>query len=182
MRNGDNDVLKKMLSLIRLVAFPAVVVLLISIVMLIVMSFIKLVGIFRLFVMEENILNLPVSEVSANLLSIIDVYLLIIVAYIMAMAFYKFFINEIGTGSWLNLNTLNDLKAHIASVIVLFLIIFTVKKIVEWKSHIEIVYFGSIIALMCVVLIWYSIYLSKCKRDSSHNKLQKGECPEQNYL
>lgn len=159
----------------RVFAYPAVIVLLSSIMVLLVLSFIKIAHIIRTFMIQEDIVDLQASAVSADLLSVMDLYLLIIAVYIMAIAIYKFFIGEIKIDLWLELNDLDDLKVHLAKVIVLFLIIFTVKKIVEWGNEQHIFYFGMITVLVCAVLIGYCMFLCKCRIERKNSKCKNGD-------
>ena len=97
--------------------------------------------------------------VSTGILSIIDIYLLAIVVYILAIGLYKLFIGPFEGYTWMEIDNINDLKQHIAKMIVLFLATFLLQKIVEYDDHEKILNFGCVIIGIMAVLIWFSISL-----------------------
>jgi uncharacterized membrane protein YqhA len=133
---------------------PAVFVLYISTAILMLVGIVKLFQIFNeIFAQFKCHVELDCSLIAAHFISIIDVYLLAIVFYIFAVAIYKLFIGDINHLKWLKIESVDDLKSNIAKMTILFLSTFLVQKIAEWKDPHNILYFGSVITVVSVMLI-----------------------------
>ena len=158
--------LKKLLKSTKWFSFTSVIVLFIS------MGILILIGIHKLVIIIKDIVVLGIKSldainmniVSARIIGIIDIYLLVIVLYILAIGLYKLFIGPFEGYTWMEIEDINDLKRHIAKVIVLFLSTFLLQKIVEYDDHEKILNYGIVIIGVMAVLIWFSITL-KNKND-----------------
>lgn len=163
-----NDIrLKRFLRSTKWFSFTSVIVLFISMGILILIGIHKLVIIIKdIFVLGiKNLDAINMNIVSARIIGIIDIYLLVIVLYILAIGLYKLFIGPFEGYTWMEIDDLNDLKRHIAKVIVLFLSTFLLQKIVEYDEHDKILNFGIVIIGTMAVLIWFSITL----KNKNHN-------------
>ena len=67
----------------------------------------------------------------------IDVFLLSMVLYIFAVGLYELFIGKLNVPEWLRIETVDELKAKLASVVILFVAIAYVKLLVEWRNPVE---------------------------------------------
>lgn len=97
--------------------------------------------------------------VSTKFIAIMDVFLLAIILYIFSMGLYGLFIGQLRLPKWLVVEGIDQLKAKLASVIVLILAVFFTKKIVQWKNALETLLFALAISLVIGVLVFY--YKSK---------------------
>ena len=136
--------LKRFLRSTKWFSFTSVIVLFISMGILILIGIHKLVIIIKdIFVLGiKNLDDINMNIVSTGILSIIDIYLLAIVVYILAIGLYKLFIGPFEGYTWMEIDNINDLKQHIAKMIVLFLATFLLQKIVEYDDHEKILNFG----------------------------------------
>lgn len=159
-------VLKKLLVNINWFVLPAVFVLYISTAVLMLVGILKLGQIFNeIFVEFNNHSLIDCNLIAARFISIIDIYLLAIVFYIFAVAIYKLFIGEFQSLKWLKIESVDDLKSNIAKMTILFLSTFLVQKIAEWKDPHSILYFGSVITVVSIMLIVFIRLL----KNNSHN-------------
>lgn len=165
MKKIKQSGLKKLLSSTKWFSLTSVIVLFIS------MGILIFIGMHKLVIIIKDILVLGITNldainmniVSARIIGIIDVYLLVIVLYILAIGLYKLFIGPFEGYTWMEIDDINDLKRHIAKVIILFLSTFLVQKIVEYDDHEKILNYGIAIIGLMAVLIWFSISLKNEK-------------------
>lgn len=97
--------------------------------------------------------------VSTKFIAIMDVFLLAIILYIFSMGLYGLFIGQLRLPKWLVVEGIDQLKAKLASVIVLILAVVFTKKIVQWENALETLLFALAISLVIGVLVFY--YKSK---------------------
>ena len=91
------------------------------------------------------------KELSINLIQTIDIFLLATVLYIIALGLYELFIDDsLELPSWLNVRTLDDLKARLLGVIVVILPVTFLGKLVEWKAGIDILWLGLSVGVVVV--------------------------------
>jgi uncharacterized membrane protein YqhA len=164
-------IIKKLLININWFVMPAVFVLYISTAILMLVGIVKLCQIFtEIYIQFWYNEQLDCNLLAARFISIIDIYLLAIVFYIFAVAIYKLFIGELDHLKWLKIESVDDLKSNIAKMTILFLSTYLVQKIAEWKDHHSILYFGSIITLVCFMLIVFIRMLSNNHQNGNNNK------------
>lgn len=157
-------------------AILAVFVLVISLILIVFTGVFKLFIIFRdvIFDVNGDLSAVDIQLISAKLLGIVDLYVLGIVMYLFTIAVYQLFIGPVRTHPWLRINCMDDLKSHLAKMMVLFLSTFLVEKVVSWKDPEMILYFGGIVVLTCLMLIWYTSKLSCSKgSNSSHQNIKQ---------
>lgn len=104
-----------------------------------------------------------IKVVIADLLSVIDMYLLVIIQMIFSMGLYELFIGPLKTPDWLHIETIDDLKAALASFITLFLTIVFVQFTVKADSMTDVLTSGAGIAAVMGVLVYY--YRKKASSD-----------------
>jgi len=95
------------------------------------------------------------KSITAELLSIIDVFLLVVIQYIFSIGLYELFIGDLETPPWLKINTIDHLKAALASFISLFLSILFVQIAVKSENVMDILYCGIGISSVIGVLVFY---------------------------
>lgn len=99
--------------------------------------------------------ELDPAMVATKFIAIMDIHLLAIILYIFSVGLYELFVGELQVPVWLKIETIDELKAKLASVIILILAITFTKKVVEWKDPLDTLYFAIAISLICAVLIFY---------------------------
>ena len=134
-----------------------------------------IIGILKLYYIVSEIVNqiknnlqIDTIQLSASLLLIIEIYLLAIIFYIFALGIYKIFIGKSFLGAWNQIDTLDEMKAELAKAIVIFLSIFIVQKIIEWKDPAHLLSTGIVIAFSCANLIWYTNSMRKKKNNNNN--------------
>jgi uncharacterized membrane protein YqhA len=98
---------------------------------------------------------LEVTSLATKFFSVVDVYLLAIVLYIFAVGLYELFIGELKVADWIQIHSIDQLKAKLASLIALFVAIAFTKQLVEWQNPLETLMFGTATGILIVVLIQY---------------------------
>lgn len=161
--------LGKLLGKSKWIALLGVLVLNMSAVTLVI------VGIFKLFDIISEIYyqvkyaqQIDPIKLSAKFLLIIEIYLQVIIFYIFAVGIYKLFVGEFKQLWWYHIDSLDEMKSELAKAIILFLAVFLVQKIVEWKEPENMLYFGGVIALISANLIWYMNSLKGGASNNSH--------------
>lgn len=92
---------------------------------------------------------------SAKFISVMDIHLLSIILYIFAVGLYELFVGKLSVPDWLRITDIDQLKAKLASVVILILAITFTKKLVEWKNPLDTLLFAVAIAVIIGVLIFY---------------------------
>ncbi len=90
-----------------------------------------------------------------NVFSVIDVYLLSMILYVFALGLYSLFVGELSLPEWLRIRTVDQLKAQLASVVVLFVAIAYVKVLVDWRNPQETLMFGVATGILIFSLVHY---------------------------
>jgi uncharacterized membrane protein YqhA len=85
----------------------------------------------------------------------IDVFLLSMVLYIFSLGLYELFVGKLNVPEALRIESVDELKAKLASVIVLFVAIAYVKELVYWQNAVDTLLFGVATGILLMVLIQY---------------------------
>ena len=96
-----------------------------------------------------------VTLLAPKFFSVIDVFLLSMVLYIFALGLYELFIGKLHVPPWLSIESVDELKAKLASVVILFVAIAYVKLLVEWQNPVDTLLFGAATGILIAVLIQY---------------------------
>ena len=96
-----------------------------------------------------------VTVLAPKLFSDIDVFLLSMVLYIFALGLYELFIGKLNVPPWLSIETVDELKAKLASVVILFVAIAYVKVLVDWTNPVDTLLFGAATGILIAVLVQY---------------------------
>lgn len=143
-------------------ALPMIVILLIGAGLLMIIAVYKIIDIIVLLATSgRRLIDIETHYVSAQIISIIDIFVLIIGMFIFSSSVYRLFIGPLKQSSALKIDSLDGLKSSIAKVILLFLITFLAQEIVNWVDPLNTLYFSISITLACGVLIWFITSLKK---------------------
>ncbi len=153
--------MKKLFEKAILIIWLPVIVLLASSILTAIYGTVQFVLLIINSFTDTTLLNLKV--VTTELLSIIDIYLLVIIQLIFSLGLYGLFIGPLETPEWLKITTIDQLKASLASVIALFLAIFFAHLVVEVQSMLDLAYGGIGIAAVIGALVFY--YKIKTSRE-----------------
>jgi uncharacterized membrane protein YqhA len=96
-----------------------------------------------------------VVELVPKFFSVIDMFLLAMVLYLFALGLYELFVGKLNIPPALSIESVDELKAKLASVIILFVAIAYVKLLVDWKNPVETLLFGAATGILIAVLIQY---------------------------
>jgi uncharacterized membrane protein YqhA len=96
-----------------------------------------------------------VTKFVPKFFSVIDVYLLSMVFYIFALGLYELFVGKLDVPEWLKIETVEQLKATLASVVILFVAISFVKVLVDWKNPVDTLLFAASTGIFIVSLVIY---------------------------
>jgi uncharacterized membrane protein YqhA len=96
-----------------------------------------------------------VTTLAPLFFSIIDVFLLAMVLYIFALGLYELFIGKLNIPAGLSIESVDQLKAKLASVVILFVAIAYVKLLVDWTNPVDTLLFGAATGILIAVLIQY---------------------------
>ena len=80
---------------------------------------------------------------------------------IFAIGLYELFVEDIEMPEWLEVHSLHDLKAKLASVIVLVLGVSFLAHLAEWKDARETLEFGLAVAVVAAALIAFGHFGEK---------------------
>ncbi len=92
---------------------------------------------------------------STKFIALMDFYLLAVILYIFAIGLYELFIGKLDLPEWLAVESIDQLKAKLASVIILILAVTFTKKIVLWETPLESLFFALAISAVMLALIFY---------------------------
>jgi uncharacterized membrane protein YqhA len=152
--------LRRMMSSSRYVIFVAIFGTLLASVALIV---------YEAFVVAETVLYVLrqgylVSSKSGKVLAVgvieaLDVFLIAIVAYIIALGLYALFVDDtMPLPRWLKIHDLEDLKEHLLSVIVAVLAVLFLREAVARAGDLDLLQLAIALAVMIAAL---TIFLAK---------------------
>ena len=96
-----------------------------------------------------------VIELVPKFFSVIDMFLLAMVLYIFALGLYELFVGKLNVPPWLSIESVDQLKAKLASVVILFVAIAYVKLLVDWQNPVDTLLFGAATGILIAVLIQY---------------------------
>ena len=90
-----------------------------------------------------------------------DSFLIATALLIFAIGLYELFIEDVAMPKWLAVHSLHDLKAKLASVIVLVLAVNFLSHLVEWRDARETLEFGLAVAVVSAALIAFGHFGGK---------------------
>ena len=94
-----------------------------------------------------------IKNISVILIQTIDIFLLATVLYIIALGLYELFIDDaLDLPDWLEVVTLDDLKAKLLGVIAVILPVTFLGKLVEWKQGQDILWMGLAVGVVLAAI------------------------------
>jgi len=97
------------------------------------------------------------KELGVKFIQLVDIILLSIVLYIVALGLYELFIDDtLPTPNWLHITSLDDLKERLISVIIVMLAATFLGYVIEWDKSIAILALGLGIAAV-IAALWLFI-------------------------
>ncbi|MDI7861709.1 YqhA family protein [Rhizobiaceae bacterium n13] len=132
-----------------------------------------LLGSFALILYEIVVLTASIYEIlvegaistkavkvfAVGIVEAVDVFLIGIAVYITGIGLYFLFVDEtLPLPKWLRLNSFEDLKANLISVVIAVLAVLFLREAVAWDGNADIAAFGVSLALVIAAL---SLYLFK---------------------
>jgi uncharacterized membrane protein YqhA len=107
-------------------------------------------------ILEVFARELSLKQVLVAFIEEADIYLLAIVLYIISLGLYELFIDEnVNLPGWLRIQTLEDLKEKLVSVVVVVLAVYFLGKVIEAKDPRYVLELGAGIALMIAALGYF---------------------------
>jgi uncharacterized membrane protein YqhA len=100
-------------------------------------------------------------QAAIKLIELMDVFLIATALLIFAIGLYELFVEDISMPAWLTIHSLHDLKAKLASVIVLVMAVNFLPHLAEWRDARETLEFGLAIAIVAAVLIAFGHFGEK---------------------
>jgi uncharacterized membrane protein YqhA len=145
----------RLISLTRYVIAIAVVAILAAAVALLFYGAIETVGvIFEAFTQRINSKSGKVLLAAA--ISIVDIFLVATVLYIVAVGLYALFIDDsVKMPSWLEIHTLDDLKEKLLGVIVVALAVLFLGSVIEAPRSEDLLVPGVVIALVIAAITFF---------------------------
>ncbi len=105
------------------------------------------------------------KKLVVSMIEVIDLFLLGTVFYITALGLYELFIDEhIEVPKWLEIRTIDDLKARLISVVVVVLGVVFLGQAVSWDGESNLLNFGVSIGLVIASLTFFL----NSHRDAKH--------------
>lgn len=93
------------------------------------------------------------KELSIVLIQAIDIFLLATVVYIIALGLYELFIDDaLDLPHWLEVKTLDDLKARLLGVIIVLLPVTFLGQLVQWKGGQDIFWLGLAVGAVLLAI------------------------------
>lgn len=110
-----------------------------------------------------------IKDVIVSFIEIIDLLLLATVFYITALGLYELFIDDrLKVPSWLEIHNIDQLKAKLASVVVVILSVIFLGQAVKWEGQTDILPFGISIASVIAALTYFLSQTNKKSKESGH--------------
>lgn len=97
-----------------------------------------------------------VKVFAVGVVETVDVFLIAIAVYIISIGLYALFVDEtLIRPRWLELHNLEDLKAHLISVVIAVLAVLFLREAVAWDGSRDIVSFGIATATVIAALAFF---------------------------
>lgn len=121
------------------------------------------VGIWDMVELAEKLIHegFESKTVILGLIETIDGFLMATVFLIISVGLYELFIDDtLVLPEWLEIKSLNDLKAKLVGVVIIVLGVVFLGNAVKWSGGVEIVYLGGAVAAVIASL---TLFLGKSK-------------------
>ncbi|MCC6198422.1 MAG: YqhA family protein [Burkholderiales bacterium] len=103
-----------------------------------------------------NVSSKDAKIFAVGLIEAVDVFLIAIALYIISLGLYALFVDDsLPLPAWLRIQSLDDLKGHLVSVVIAVLAVLFLREAVAWDGTRDILAFGGALALVIVALTLY---------------------------
>ena len=107
-------------------------------------------------VLDGTVSNKGGKALALGLIEATDIFLIGIVLFIFSLGLYVLFIDDrLPLPSWLEIRSLDDLKAQLVSVVVAALAVIFLGLVVQWDGQPELFGLGAAIALVVASLVFF---------------------------
>jgi len=100
-------------------------------------------------------------QAAIKFIELMDAFLIATALLIFAIGLYELFVEDIAMPDWLTIHSLHDLKAKLASVVVLVLAVNFLSHLAEWRDARETLEFGLAVSVVSAVLIAFGHFGEK---------------------
>jgi uncharacterized membrane protein YqhA len=161
---GETSVIRRVLASSRWFIAAAVVGTFFSAVGLLLYGTITVFAILWNVIEDHDFTEKGSKELAVQFIGMVDLFLLGTVLYIVALGLYELFIDEhLPLPGWLQIATLDDLKAKLIGVIVVLLAVSFLGQVVTRNGGDDVFYLGAGVALVIAALA-LSTYASADRR------------------
>ncbi len=123
-------------------------------------------GIYGVWDYTKTLLEGDETAGLVEVLSMIDTFLLATVILVFALGLWELFVGDLDLPEWLEIRTLDDLKAKLADVIVLVVAIKALEKLMTAKKPLDALLFSGAAGLIVLGLTLSSVTkLTKIRKD-----------------
>lgn len=97
------------------------------------------------------------KQLSVDFLTVVDIFLLASILYIVALGLYELFVDEsLELPNWLEITHINDLKVKLLGVVVVMISITFLAQVTVWEGGTDILAFGVAVALVLAAIAYAS--------------------------
>jgi uncharacterized membrane protein YqhA len=147
--------MRRLLVSSRYVVIIAVAGAFVSALLALVYGALALVGLIAEGLTHHEFGVVAAKHLAIELIQLIDLFLLGIVLYIVALGLYELFIDPtLPTPGWLAIRTLDDLEERIIGVIVVLISVTFLSAIVEWDGGVNVLALGAAVGVVLLPLIY----------------------------
>jgi uncharacterized membrane protein YqhA len=127
------------------------------------------------FLEERGTEEVVARDLILSALSIVDIFLLGTVLYIISAGLYQLFVDaDLKLPDWLVIRTIEDLKVRLAGVIVVGMIVAFLGFVVDWKGGTDII--APALGIAAVVLA-IAVYFRLAPESAAHHASPEGDAP-----
>ncbi|MBW4437411.1 MAG: YqhA family protein [Pleurocapsa minor GSE-CHR-MK-17-07R] len=97
------------------------------------------------------------KQLSVDFLTVVDIFLLASILYIVALGLYELFVDEsLQLPGWLEITHINDLKVKLLGVVVVMISISFLAEVTIWDGDTDILAYGVAVALVLAAIAYAS--------------------------
>jgi len=166
--------MNKFLSLSRYMIIVAVLGSLVASITLLVYGGLETVALVADAIASGKVSGKGAKLLSLSFIELVDLFLLSTVFLIVALGLYELFIDDgLQLPKWLEIHTLDDLKAKLIGVVIVVLAVLFLGQVVSWDGQRDLMQLGAGIAMVIAALTYF--LSAKVKNKPNGSKLEKEE-------
>jgi len=160
--------LRRILASSRYIVFVAVVAALLASVALILYEAIVIAEVIFNAATQGGFLPQPSKALAVGLIEALDVFLIAIVALIIGLGLHTLFVDDtLPLPRWLKIDTLEDLKRHLVSIIIAVLAVLFLREAVERAKDLDLLRLAAALAIMIAALVLFLSLGGRRKNESA---------------